>query len=472
MKRAAIFAVLSILILTGCSSSSSGSSSLIVTYVTAVNLVTDAPMIRHLAGDNMFAALVYPESRPIIPITAGDYEVTFTAQLAAAIGAPPTTIDVGTPFTHSFPQDQQQMVVTFGSVAQVQAIVIDRTDFFDDLPADTVRLQFMHAAGNAMTLDLEIDASNSGGSQMLMPGSLAPGGFLDPIDLVVPDEDEDGDGVTDDPGNLDVVIRLIDPMTMNTIYTSPLINIREGANLFLAIAESYFGGVSPVKFVAFGIDGATTEFENENTETDNRLIHVSPDSGPMDMYDTADLMTPLIEDVSFRDVSQYVPFPVGDVSFTVTPANDPATTLFEVMLSFPSIPALVSSAYAVNQAADIDGFLIFDDRRAVATESRLRFMIAAQSLQGMGGIDIFVTNAGDPVDFDNTVPFFNSVPNLFVSNYFPLLPASYDVTIAFNDGTLILGPVQLDLVVLENNTYVLIEDPIGTYDLMTVPDAP
>ncbi len=470
MKRAAITVILSILALTGCSSSSSNSDSLIVTHVTAVNLVTDAPIIRHLAGDNMFAALGYSLSRPIIPITAGDYEVTFTAQIPPDIGELPTTIDLGTPFVHSFSRDQQEVVVTFGSVAQVQALVVDRTDLFDEVPEDTVRIQFMHAAGNTMTLDLEIDASNSGGSQMLMPGSLAPGGFLDPIDLVIPDEDEDGDGVTDDPGVLDLVIRLIDPMTSNTVYISPLINIREGANLFLAIAESYFGGVSPLKLVAFGIDGATSDFENENTETDNRLVNVSPDSGPMDMYDTADLMTPLIEDVSFRDISQYVRFPVGDVSFTVTPANDPATSLFEVM--FSSLPALVSSVYAVNLAADISGFSLFDDRRIVATESRLRFIIAAPSLEGMGGVDIFVTDAGDPVDFDNTIPFFNSVFYLFVSTYFPLQEASYDVTFALNDGTLILGPVQLDLVVLETNTFVLIEDPIGTYDLMTVQDAP
>ena len=470
MKRAAITVVLSILTLTGCSSSSSNNDALIVTYVTAVNLVTDAPTIRHLAGNNMFAALDYSQSRPIIPITAGDYEVTFTAQIPGDIGGLPTTIDVGTPFMHSFPPNQQQIVVTFGSVAQVQAIVIDRTDLFDDVPADTIRLQFMHAAANAMTLELEIDASNTGGSQVLMPGSLAPGEFLDPIDLVIPDEDEDGDGVTDDPGTLDLVIRLIDPMTSNPVYISSLINVREDANLFLAIAESYFGGVSSLKLVAFGIDGATTEFENENTETDNRLVNVSPDSGPMDMYDTADLITPLIEDVSFRDVSQYVRFPVGDVSFTITPANDPATTLFEVM--FSSIPALVSSVYAFNLAVDIDGFSIFNDRRGVATESRLRFFIAAPSLDTMGGIDIFITDAGVPVDFDNTVPAFNSVFYPFISSYFPLQEASYDVTFALNDGTLILGPVPLDLVVMETNTYVLIEDPVGTYDFMTVQDAP
>ena len=90
----------------------------------------------------------------------------------------------------------------------------------------------------------------------------------------------------------------------------------------------------------------------------------------------------------------------------------------------------------------------------------------------MGGVDIFVTDAGDPVDFDNTIPFFNSVFYLFVSTYFPLQEASYDVTFALNDGTLILGPVPLDLVVMETNTFVLIEDPVGTYDPMTVPDAP
>ena len=53
-----------------------------------------------------------------------------------------------------------------------------------------------------------------------------------------------------------------------------------------------------------------------------------------------------------------------------------------------------------------------------------------------------------------------------------MFKSSYDVTFALNDGTLILGPVPLDLVVMETNTFVLIEDPVGTYDLMTVPDAP
>ncbi len=468
MKRATTNLILTCLAVAGCSSSGNDET-LQITYISGFNFVVDSPTMEFKVGADNYAVLPYLSGRAIFPISTGDYDLTFTAFVPTPLGDPSfSTIPVGTTIPVTLALDDQNIVVAYGSVNQLQTLIVNRIDLFDTLAPDTVRIQFIHVATSVADIDVEFDAMNDGGSETRMLGTVAPGTTLDPVTLVIPDEDVDGDGVTDDPGRLTLDIRLTEPGNMTPTYISVPITVFEGGNLIFAISDSLAAEVSPLKLFAFGTDGATLGFEAAGTNTNIRLVHVSPDTGDLDMYDSTDLMTPVLEDVSFLSVSPFAPFAPGDYDLTFTPANDPMTVLFEELVTGLQTNT-ITSIYAFGLMADIDGFQAFDDARGVATDTRFRFSIFAPSLAGASRVDVYLTEAGVPIDFGTTQAISNNIPYGIITNYNAQLSDDYDLTFV-EDGTdvILAGPLTRTFAAGDVTMFVLTENPVGTYVILPV----
>ena len=83
-----------------------------------------------------------------------------------------------------------------------------------------------------------------------------------------------------------------------------------------------------------------------------RLVHASPDAPAVDIY-VNDGETPIIENVSFGQATDYVSLPAGTYTVDVRPAGDPETTVFSFDATLER--GTVATAYAVGYLEPPEG---------------------------------------------------------------------------------------------------------------------
>ena len=146
-----------------------------------------------------------------------------------------------------------------------------------------------------------------------------------------------------------------------------------------------------------------TEDPDDDAETDEpdgeaglRVAHLSPDAPNVDVFVDGD---PVLEDVPFRTVSEYLELPAGTYRIEVTAAGDPDTVVFDEDVE---VPAGDFTAAALGELAEENqpfGVEIFeDDLSDPGDNARVRLVHASPDAP-----NVDVTVDGDPLFED--VPF-------------------------------------------------------------------
>lgn len=148
-------------------------------------------------------------------------------------------------------------------------------------------------------------------------------------------------------------------------------------------------------------DDTTTKDSDTGTVTDSgttpieetggvRLIHLSPDAGPVDVFLDGDA-TAVLSGVEFLDGTDYLALPVGSHTFGVAPAGlGVAGVVLEATVDVAADTNYSAAAYGTLANGTIAVAALVDDAGGLAaTDMRLQVTHAAD---GVGQVDVWETN--------------------------------------------------------------------------------
>ncbi len=372
------------------------------TSLRIIHAAPDAPEVNVFAGSTVLAGLEnvdYQVSSPTIRTDAATYAVRVEAIV------PGGNIDV---ISASLTLDAETLYNVFAidTVAdEVEALIVSNP--ITDVTSGNARVQVVHAAPNAPTVDIYVTAP------------------MDDIDAAQPLATA---SFKDFTGQVEVAagdyrIRITPAGSKDVVYDSGTINLPDGADLVVAATQNVNAGDSPVTLLAIDDSGSTKIFD-ANTGAELRVVHAIADAPPVDVI-ANDAIT-LFDGPGFLQFSDYLN--VAADTYSIDVAADADNSIIPIEnVDVTLETGMFYTAIANNLLATPELDLLVDMPRAVATEAQVRIFHASQAA---GDVDIYVTPDGM---IDNVEPTFAAVSyetgELSETGYVSLAEGSYFVTV-------------------------------------------
>jgi Domain of unknown function (DUF4397) len=171
-----------------------------------------------------------------------------------------------------------------------------------------------------------------------------------------------------------------------------------------------------------------------------RFGNFVPDSGPVDVYLGAVAGTPVFSNVGYGDVSGYLQIDPTATTVYVTPANVPATTLYQVDVTPISGQARTMYLSGLKSTDTVASTFVLESLRSIINGAQFEFVDASPAA---GTIDVYLTTAGQPIT--DATPIL-SAAKVLSDTTLVVGPGDYDLTIT-RSGTLteLAGPMRISL---------------------------
>ena len=371
--------------------------------VRVVHASADAPTVNILANGvvlNGLSNVDYQQASGLFSVGADDYTLAVEANTPAG-GAQVLSLNA------SLEGEMVYNVIAAGSVAagNLEALVVANQQ--SDVTAGNARVQIVHAARNAPTVDIYVTA---------------PGDAIDAAQPLVTLSYSENTGYVEVPAG-DYRVRVTPVGAKVVAYDSGTLALGDGADLLIAATTNVATGSSPISLLIN--DGASTSVAlDANSPAHIRAIHGVADAPAVDVVANNALV--LFDGAPFLGVTGYLPVPAdtylidvrADADESIVPIDDASVTLEAGMFY---------TALANNSLANIDLDLIVDMPRPVATAAQVRIFHASEATPA---VDIYVTANGDIADAE---PAFSNVSYntgaLAETGYVELGAGSYVVTV-------------------------------------------
>ena len=413
--------------LVGCGGSSGTTASVVgnptdtagVSKIQVIHASPDAPAVNVLAGGAaVIEGLDYAQSSSALTLDAGTYDVAVEAIIP---GGNANVIDL--------PGLQLQPDVSYTAVAvgNVADGTLDALLFANDaqpLAEGQARAFVVHGTPSAPTVDVYVTAPGADLAQSNALGTFSFGESLGPVDVPA--------GAyqirVTAAGNPDAVV-----------FDSGAVSLgADSENVITAVP--YLGpGNAPICLVAAintSAGFAFAELFDQSTPANLRVVHASPDAPAVDVVVNDNFSAPLVPDLTFPDFTPYAAVPADEYNVKVV---DAATQGF-IALDFEAElqPGREYSVLATDFLANIQGLILEDNNRRIATEAKVRLIHASPSA---GNVDIYV----NPVGADRGPPAFQDVPFLANTGYVSLPQGQYNVTLTAPGDLTPVATVTIDV---------------------------
>lgn len=386
-----------------------------------IHAVYDAPTVNVFVDGALFGGLEnvdYQGASPWIEVDSASYAVRVEANLPgdnADVISANVTLD----------GDMTYSVLAVGSAADgsIEPLIVANTK--SDIGAGNVRLQVVHAASTAPTVDVYVTAPMA---DIEVEQPLATAAFKDFTGQV-----EVAAG--------DYQIRLTPAGTKTVVYDSGTVSLAAGADLLVMATTNTGTGSSPVSLLAS--DGTNSFILwDANSKANVRVVHAVSDAPAVDVI--ANNALTLFNGVAFPDITGYAAVDAGTYLIDVAVDSDNSiVAIDDAEITVES--GKFYTAFANSDLATIGLDLVVDMPRPVATAAKVRIFHASPDA---GNVDIYVTADGDIANVDPAfaaVPF--TTPMLAETGYVELAAGDYVVTVtgagskdaAIETGTLSLA---------------------------------
>lgn len=412
-------AVLSTLVLSGCDIFDDDDDDVVVpepALLRVLHASPDAPTVNILVdGAVLIADTDYKGGTGFATVDPGTYSVQVDGITpggdVAVIGPVDVTLETENRYT----------VIAIGEVANIQPLIVSNE--ITDVTAGSARVEVVHAAPNAPSVSVYATTPGADLAGEAAVGTFAFGETLGPIEVPA--------------GDYQIQVTLADDPA-SVVYDAGTVTLSDGADLMLNAVQNTGNGLSPISLIALDGTGAA-ELLDVNTPASLRVIHNSPDAPAVDIVVNDDFDAPLIEDLAFPDFTGFVDVPAADYNVKVTPANDAGTVVIDADLTL--VAGTEYSVYAVDTLANITAQVLADDRRAIATEAKVRIVHGSPSA---GNVDIFVT--APDTDITTATPTFTDIPFQAETGYVSLAEGDYTVTVTpTGTTTAAIGPANISI---------------------------
>ena len=397
-KLALVAGTLSLsVLLSACGDSSSSSDD--NSQLRVIHASSDAPAVNVRVDSNTaIADLDYAESSGYLEVRTGTRSIVVEAIV------PSGTVDVITVDRFEIEEDERYNIIAINDVVDIAPLVV--AESATDPADDEVAIAVVHAATVAPAVDVYVTAPDA-----LLNGTEPTFSF-------------DFQGVVD-AGALPVGTYRIrvalqgeaDP-DANTVYDSGPVDLTPfaGAKL-LAMAinteNATEEAASPVK-VLVATDSAQVTLLDSSTNSGLRVLHLSPDAPPVDIFANAGkLITALAYTETFPGTPTASSYdtdnvPAGDYAIDVAVSAGGTTvadSIYNANVSLESgmeysVVALGNVADGLTGPGDGTAFgllPIVDHNRAIATQASVQILHGAPAA---GAVDVYVTAGGAFTDAD------------------------------------------------------------------------
>ncbi|RJG50454.1 DUF4397 domain-containing protein [Motilimonas pumila] len=435
--------------LTACGSDSNDDNNEVVenSYLRVYHASPDAPAVNvWLDGNEALKGVDYQQSSGMITVPAGMHTVQVEAILpdgTTTTVIPATDLDLAA--------NTEYNVVAAGKVS---ADGSDNTGFGpqivtrDALMPEGARVQVMHAAPDAPTVDVFITAPGEDLS-MATP-------FVDDAAYLAAT-----DAVEVPAGSYQIRITDKDDPTM-VYFDSGTVEVPAGADWFAAATNNTMAGGSPVALLVDTGEGPLV-VQDANSGADIRVVHTISDAPGVDVWINGDApaMDSPLYNLMYKDKTDYLSVPAASYDFAVgVNGTDPVVVVDALGLEGAELMANYSyTAMAIGNLGDgMDNdelFVVSDDTRRVATEAKLR-AIHASTLAGE--VDIYVSADATPSEDD---VILENVPYKGDSTLLSVMPGEVYIMVTPADdmNTIAIGPAMLNLEGGSITTLVAVDDP-------------
>lgn len=376
----------------------------------------DAPDVNILVGgEPVVQGLAYGQSSDNFELAPATYNVAVQAILPGN-----ETATVIGPVDLALAEATNYKVFAVGLVADETLEPLIVTSDVKDLAAGNVRLQVVHAASAAPTVDIHVTAPDAA-----LSTALATLDFKDATNaLDVP------------AGNYRVRITL--PGENTVVFDSGPLELASGTDLVVAAINNRFSGTSPVSLLAVTPNGDEIDIKDVDTTASVRVVHNVSDAPAVDIIVNDELK--LVEALAFPDFTDYVGVAPDTYNVKVAAAADNSIVVINEDLELEA--GAFYSVLAVGALGEnsIEPLVLADTPRRIATEAQVR-IVHGSTLAGP--VDIYVTATND---ISEATPAFSNVPFKAETGYVSLNAGEYVVTVTpTGTKTAAIGPIALNL---------------------------
>lgn len=257
-------------------------SSVVDATLRVVHASSDAPDVNVLIGGfPAITGLTYGQSSVNFPLGPDTYNVAVQAILPGT--ATPTVIG---PVNLTLAEATNYKVFAVGSVAGSTLEPLVVTSDVKALAAGNVRLQVVHAASAAPTVDIHVTAPNDPLGSAL--ATLDFKGFTQALDV---------------PAG-DYRVRITLPGQSTVVFDSGTLSLAGGTDLVVAAINNRFSGESPVSLLAVTPNGDELDIKDANTTSSVRVVHNVSDAPAVDVIVNDAIK--LVEGLAFPNFTPYV----------------------------------------------------------------------------------------------------------------------------------------------------------------------
>lgn len=381
-----------------------------------IHASADAPNVNVLVGgEPVIENLAYAQSSDNFNLPPATYNVAVQARLpggatATVIGPLDLTLEAATNYK----------VFAVGSVAAATLEPLVVTSDVEALAAGNVRLQVVHAASAAPTVDIHVTAPDG-----------ALGAALATLDF------KQSTGAVEVPAG-DYRVRITLPGQDTVVFDSGALELAGGTDLVVAAINNRLSGESPVSLLAVAPDGSFFDIADANTTASVRVVHNVSDAPAVDVIVNDSIK--LVEALAFPEFTDYVGVAPDTYNVKVAAAADNSVVVIDADLTLEK--GAFYSVLAVGALGDmsIEPLVLADTPRRIATEAQVR-IVHGSTLAG--AVDIYVTPT---TDISAVTPAFAAVAFKEETGYVSLDAGEYVVTVTpAGSKTAAIGPITLDL---------------------------
>ncbi len=444
-----------------------------------VNLIEDSPTVQYKIDTTIVSSAGYQTASALNGARPGSHSVSFQVIRPQTLVKDDVTdpIEIGGTFERSYTADTDYTIVAYGKLDNVKTMIVDQPSDPDDVDEEKIEISVANVSADTASVEVFITAEEAQITSPQSLGVITPGTKTTARTLQLYQRAD----VTDDEAALftDLVFELRDSATGTRLFKSAKVRVSEQTRILMAVTKNIGTGPSPVQLI--GLDGLSGTYTDVDDLAAVRFVHVSTDTPPLDIIRGSSLNTPIAENIAFRDHSDYVLVPDGDVDLIAQPA-DATSVVFLFLEEFAAITGASYSAYAVGPLATVDAQILTDDRRSIPTQSKFRLLNAAPSQEDEDGLDVYLTLPGQTLDFDSTddsdttddaTGFRRATAWTYTGtvDYMTLKPGTYQLRLMDTGTSRVVLDTTVTLPAGGVQTYVLNDSETGDLELIPVDDA-
>ncbi|MCC5794274.1 MAG: DUF4397 domain-containing protein [Chromatiales bacterium] len=430
------------LVLGGCGGDANRESGLRLMHA-----APDAPPVNLLINDvTVRSGIDYGQGTRLLLVGSGSYALDIDG-----IGPEGRIKLLDAPLNRGLASGMDYTLVVVGSIANSSLQVLELSGLRGDVPDGLTELRLLHAIEGFGAVDVYLTEPDAELAASMPAASLS--GYLD-----------DSGALRVEAGTRQLRISTAgNPGEL--LFDAGNINLAPNARLFIVALASTTPAGSPL-VLAINTGGTQGELRDRATPGLVRSVHLSPDTGPLDIearegLAEGDPTTALVSGLEFASASPYQALPPGQYQLRATgslldPEEESPGVLVEFIQGIQ--PAQSLSFFITGPGEQALQRLLQDRRRPVATESRLRILHASVDA---GLVDVYVKRPGQALS--DALLIFRSV-SLRAETGQRLLPPDEEylvVVTAAGDSTQRRLEIPLTLSAGDVRTLVVRDPPGG-----------